>query len=129
MAICTPSVSSWRNTASWIEVFDEGALRDLDEQGACGEAGRVERAHDVVDDGVMKVAGRDVDTHVEGIVDEARPVPCAGLAAGLLENPASEWDHEPRPFGDGDEISWWHQPVARVVPAHECLRAEGLVGG
>ena len=85
-----------KQRAARIEVLDERALGDLDQQRAGGEPGRVEGVDDVVDHAVVvEVAGREVDADVEVVVDEPCLLPVAGLPARFVEDPAAERDDEP----------------------------------
>ena len=94
-----------------VEVLDEGALGDLEDERLGREVRVAKRTADVVDEvGILELKGREVDAHVEVVADQAALSPLLGLAGGVSEDLSSERDDQPGGLGDRDELKWRQQP-------------------
>ena len=86
----------------------------------------VERGGDVVKDpGVLHLAGRQVDAHVERVVGDAGRLPRGGCPARLVEHPPAERDDRaPSSSAIGMNSFGADEPADGMLPTHERLGAE-----
>ena len=86
-------------------------------------------AGDLVDEvGLHELPRRQVDRHEQVRAVRPRVAPGGGLAAGGLEDPASERHDQPGLLGQRDERHRRHQAADRVLPANERLEADDPLG-
>jgi hypothetical protein len=107
-----------------FRVGHDRALGDLHHQQPRWHLPAGQQATDLVGEGeVQQPPGGHVDRHRQLV---AGPSPVAALLEGGVHDVVGQRTDQPGPFGQGDELAGWDQPVGGVLPAHQRLHAQDL---
>ena len=112
IARCTPSFAEAVQSGDGsIGILHEHRLGDLEAHvGGIDTGAGEDRRHGVHDGGGLELAGRQVDSHLNGL--SAGGLPGVELLTGLLEHPRTDRLDEPGVFGDADELDGRDEPRA-----------------